>query len=319
MKTPSRTVSIFTLSALDVLAMATGTFVLLVVILMPYYRMTFDAGAETEGLRVAMSELHAETEAERRSAAGDMEAAGEAEAAAAAAEAEATRMLEAASRLRAKAAAQPPPPTESRKPETGDTRVVDALDLVFVVDASGSMGPTLKEMKLSLGGIVRVLEKLVPTLRVGFVAYRDHDVGSWVVDELTLTPTKTHLKSVIAYAANLRAAAIGGTTVTEALYEGLGRAVRMNFTPGAKHTIIVVGDAAAHPPEQGATLGLARAFAAAGPRRSVSTLFVSTRAYLRYGRGDREFFGALAQAGGGIFSDHRGELMESVLLSVLED
>lgn len=317
MRTPSRTVSIFTLSALDVLAMATGVFVLLVVMMMPYYRMTFDAGAEMDGLRVAMQELHAETEAERRTAAGDLEAAGEMEDAAAAAEAEAASLRKQAADLRARKP-KPPPPVDIPKKQTGDTQIVKALDLVFVIDASGSMGPVLKEMGLSLSGIARVLEKLVPSLRVGFVAYRDHDVGGWAVNEMPLTPTSTHLAAVVNYARSLRPATVGGSSVTEALYSGLERALRMPFRAGAKHTIIVVGDAAAHPSEQGRTLSLARAFAASGARKSVSALFVTTRAYLRFGRGDREFFARLAKAGGGVFSDHRGELLESVLLSVLE-
>ena len=45
MKRPNRSISIFSMSALDVLAMATGVFVLLLVMLMPYYRKTFDANA----------------------------------------------------------------------------------------------------------------------------------------------------------------------------------------------------------------------------------------------------------------------------------
>ena len=69
MRRPSRTVSIFTLSALDVLAMATGVFVLLVVMLMPYYRKTFDAGAEMEGLRLGISEMQAEIEVSESAAA----------------------------------------------------------------------------------------------------------------------------------------------------------------------------------------------------------------------------------------------------------
>ena len=56
MKRPNRTVSIFTLSALDVLAMSTGVFVLLVVLLMPFYRKTFDANAELARTRVSASE-----------------------------------------------------------------------------------------------------------------------------------------------------------------------------------------------------------------------------------------------------------------------
>ncbi len=38
MRRRSRETSIFNMSALDLLAMATGTFVLIVVILLPYYR-----------------------------------------------------------------------------------------------------------------------------------------------------------------------------------------------------------------------------------------------------------------------------------------
>lgn len=318
MKTPNRTVSIFTLSALDMLAMATGTFVLLVVIMMPYYRMSFDAGAEMDSLRVATSEKQAEIEAMRRAAAGDQEAAGKIAAEAAAAEAEAAAMREQAAALRARAA-KPPPPTQSPQRKSGDTRVIDALDLVFVVDASGSMGPTLKELRLSLGSIARVLEKLVPSLRVGFVAYRDRDVGTWVTQDFPLTPTRTRLRAVINFASNLRAATAGGSTVTEALYDGLKQATQMPFRAGARQAIVVIGDAAAHPAEQGPTLSLARAFAAAGPRRTISTLFVRTQAFIRFGHGDREFFAQLAKAGGGVFTDHRGELLESVLLSVLEE
>ena len=46
MRRRDRTISILTLSALDVLAMATGVFVLLLVMWVPYYRRTLDANAE---------------------------------------------------------------------------------------------------------------------------------------------------------------------------------------------------------------------------------------------------------------------------------
>ena len=39
----------------------------------------------------------------------------------------------------------------------------------------------------------------------------------------------------------------------------------------------------------------------------------------QFGDGDREFFEELARAGGGQFNDLRGALIESVLLSVLEE
>ena len=53
MRRPSRQLAIFTLSALDVLAMATGVFVLLLVMLMPYHRKVADAHASIEAARIA--------------------------------------------------------------------------------------------------------------------------------------------------------------------------------------------------------------------------------------------------------------------------
>ena len=72
MKAPRRQLSIFTMSALDVLAMSTGVFVLLVVLLMPYYRRVHDAHAELEAVRVA----EAETVSRVRTIAGRCDPAG---------------------------------------------------------------------------------------------------------------------------------------------------------------------------------------------------------------------------------------------------
>ena len=118
---------------------------------------------------------------------------------------------------------------------------------------------------------------------------------------------------------SLAPAPVGGTTVHEDLDLGLEEALRMQFRPTAKQTVIVIGDAAAHRPEQSYTLRIASQYADSGPRRAISTLFVPTRSYLLGGRGDREFFQDLARAGGGGFNQHSGQLIEGVLLSVLED
>ena len=53
MRRPNREISIFTLSALDVLAMSAGVFVLLLVMLMPYHRKVLDAHAALEAARIA--------------------------------------------------------------------------------------------------------------------------------------------------------------------------------------------------------------------------------------------------------------------------
>ena len=92
----------------------------------------------------------------------------------------------------------------------------------------------------------------------------------------------------------------------------------MNLRPEAKQTIIVMGDAAEHLGDQRRTLSRIRNFTLANEEnRNVSALFLTTPAYLRYGFRDREFFQAMASAGNGAFNDHSGQMVESVLLSVL--
>ena len=75
MKRRGRDIAIFTLSALDVLAMSTGVFVLLVVILMPYFRKNFDAEAQLLAVQVAAAEQQAEAEDILRGATADQAAA----------------------------------------------------------------------------------------------------------------------------------------------------------------------------------------------------------------------------------------------------
>jgi hypothetical protein len=53
--------------------------------------------------------------------------------------------------------------------------------------------------------------------------------------------------------------------------------------------------------------------------RSISTLFVTTPSSLLHGNNARGFFVALANAGGGSFTDHAGSMIEGVLLSVFVD
>ena len=97
MRRRNRELQIFTLSALDVLAMSTVVFVLILVMLMPYYRKTFDASAEIEAARVAQAETVARVRALEEAATLHR---GEASAA----EAEAAEVLAAAAALERAAA-----------------------------------------------------------------------------------------------------------------------------------------------------------------------------------------------------------------------
>jgi F0F1-type ATP synthase membrane subunit b/b' len=316
MRRPNREISIFTLSALDVLAMSAGVFVLLLVMLMPYHRKVLDAHAAIDAVRIAEAETiaHAQT----LEAQGTLHRA-EAEAA----EAEAAAVLEQAASLRQAAAERQLQARRSAalQEQEGDvtTPVVEAIDLIFVIDTTASMEPVLREVAHSLRGIVRILERLVPSVRIGIVAYRDRDTGLAPVTTLPPTPTDHRLAQIIGFVESLAASPVGSRTVEEDLYLGLTTAASLPLRPEAKQALIVVGDAAAHRHEQAQALFRAQTFVRGHANRRISTLFVTTPSSLLHGNDARSFFIALANAGGGDFNDHAGSMIEGVLLSVFVD
>ncbi len=324
MKRRNRDLVLFNLSALDVLATATGVFVLLTVLMMPYFRKTLEAHAELADVRASVEQLEAEVEGVRRATAEEAAAAAEISVEAQATEAAAAQRLAATKQLkqeaeRARSSADQDEQLVASLEQDYDKRIIEALDLVFVIDTTASMRPVIRDLSLSMSGIVRVLQRLVPSLRVAVVAYRDHDTGAgWTVRSLPPTPTSSSMAEVQAFVDWLKRAIRSSRTPREAVYAGLREALSLPLRPGAKQSIIVIGDAAPHRNEERRTLDLARRYVRSGSERSVSALFVDTPAYRLYGTGDRNFFAALARTGGGEFNAHSGGMIEGVLLSVLD-
>jgi len=311
MKRPNRTISIFSMSALDVLAMATGVFVLLLVMLMPYYRKTFDANAETEAVRVAAAATVAEVQSLEEIAARH-----EAEAAAAAARAVALNARTAALEQAARPIEPKPVAPEGPDPQR---QVIEAIDLVFVIDTTASMTPVIRELAVSIRSIVRILQRLVPSVRIGISAYKDRDTGLPPVITFPLTPTDPYLPRIVGFIESLDASPVGSRTLEEDVHLGLEAATLMRWRPDARQVLVVLGDAAAHAEYQNETFWRARDFVQDSELRSLSTLFVTTPSSLEAGQRARPYFQALAQAADGAFNDHAGSMIESVLLSVLAD
>jgi hypothetical protein len=310
MRRRNRTLSIFSLSALDVLAMATGVFVLLLVMLMPYYRKTFDANAEIEAVRVAAAASTAEVQALEETAARYRAEAG-------AAAAEAAELSARAAAL--EQAARPVAPPAARTGPDARQQVVEAIDLVFVIDTTASMTPVIRELAVSMRSIVRILQRLVPSVRIGIAAYKDRDTGLPPVITFPLTPTDPYLPRIVGFVESLDASPIGSRTIEEDVHLGLEAATLMRWRADARQMLVVVGDAAAHAEYRNETFWRARNFVQGNELRSLSTLFVTTPSSLQAGQRARPYFQALAQAGGGTFNDHTGSMTESVLLSVLVD
>lgn len=310
MKRPNREVSIFTLSALDVLAMATGVFVLLLVMLMPYYRKTFDAQAAIEAVRVSVAQTMTEVQPLEQIA---TEVGAEARALAA----EADRLEAAADALEEQIAKRPEKVEVKPTKADPENRVIEAIDLIFVIDTTASMTPVIRELAFSLRSIVRILERLVPSVRIGVAAYKDRDTGLAPVISLPLTTTTPHLPRIISFVESLNAAAVGSRTIEEDMHLGLESAMLMRLRPDARQALVVIGDAAVHKYLQEETLYRVRNFVNKNEERTVSSLFVTTPSSLSHGQRARPYFQQVARAGKGTFNDHTGSLIEGILLSVL--
>ncbi|KAK1940562.1 Alpha-protein kinase vwkA [Phytophthora citrophthora] len=117
-----------------------------------------------------------------------------------------------------------------------------ALDLVIVMDCTGSMDPWIREAKAAIFSIIHNIKKSHPraNIRVGFVAYRDFCDGKKRIQTLELTSDVAAVKQFIA-----SLEAIGGGDGPGDIPGGLEAALTMPFQAEAKR-IVVIGDAPCH-------------------------------------------------------------------------
>ena len=120
------------------------------------------------------------------------------------------------------------------------------LEMVFVLDTTGSMGGLLDGAKQRIWGIVNEVmqSESHPAVRIGLVAYRDRG-DAYVTQVLPLTNDLDHVYSALM---DYRAAGGGDTNedVRQALLHGVRRA---GWSPQSKHIaqiLFLVGDAPPH-------------------------------------------------------------------------
>ena len=124
--------------------------------------------------------------------------------------------------------------TQIRTPAAGR-----AVDVVFAVDTTGSMGGLIDGAKRTVWSIATHIRKTEPDaeLRIGLVAYRD--IGDeYVTRDFALT---SDLDAVFAELASYRAA--GGGDTPEDVGAGLYDALHMKWRRDAKKLVFLVGDA----------------------------------------------------------------------------
>jgi hypothetical protein len=121
---------------------------------------------------------------------------------------------------------------------------INSLDLAFVVDTTGSMGPFLQAAQRQMIAMIDAVSTAAAVhLRLGLVEYRDHPPQDQMVYRLkpfTDNLTKAQ-KSINALAAN------GGGDGPEAVFDGiLAACQKLEWRRHARRIAVLVGDAPPH-------------------------------------------------------------------------
>lgn len=146
------------------------------------------------------------------------------------------------------------------------------LDVVFCVDATGSMDWVIQEVKDRIEDISQIVRSLVPIARFGFVAYRDRDDPEFTTKVQPLTYSTAKLYRFLS-----QLKAKGGGDWFEALDAGLKDAIEQSgWRLGARKLIILVGDAPLREGQLDRVVRLVHQFGRSGG--TVSTLDVSDQA-----------------------------------------
>ncbi|MGK2913268.1 MAG: vWA domain-containing protein [Porticoccaceae bacterium] len=190
------------------------------------------------------------------------------------------------------------------------------LDVVFVVDSTGSMDWVLKEVRGRIVDIVDAIRLLVPISRFGVVVYRDVGSPEYVT---RIQPLTFSLSKLSGFLGSVKAE--GGGDLAEALDQGLRVAIEQGgWRMGAKKVIIIVGDAPPHDDTLRHLLATLKEFAAGGGE--VSTLDVSHDGnpavveasvgrkvnWVLYRNKPMLMFQQIAEAGGGVATTLEGEV-----------
>lgn len=141
----------------------------------------------------------------------------------------------------------------STNPETGMVRDRLAMDIVYVVDMTASMQPYINLTVEAIRDMARWVTKdsdLTQSIRFGLWGYRDSLMLPGI--EFTTKNFTPGLQDVSTFERTLNAvnvANVGSEDYPEDMFSGMDKAMReTQWTEGAMHVIVLIGDAPAHEP-----------------------------------------------------------------------
>ena len=289
MKINRREVNVFSMSALDLFASALGAFILVAVVLFPYFPNTGMAEADIEELNKSIDDATkqaAEFEQENSQLSLEIE--------------DLKKALEEAE-SDVKGIKLPP------------------LDLVIALDSTGSMGDAIKGLKNEMSDITKLFSRLSPDFAMGLIEFKDichppTSLRSLPLQKVTAgSAAKFPRFANDIYAGNRISNC--NNTGPENLYEALQLAVDMNWRSSSEsQVIVVVSDYGPYEDKIQSSLQLANSFGGRTEGSKISSVFVKTHASAE----GEAFLRRLAEAGQGTFTEGGGSMTAALLLALLD-
>jgi len=134
--------------------------------------------------------------------------------------------------------------SKSKKKIKGTKDVLGQLDVLFVIDATGSMEQYISEARKYAGEVaVKLAKDNELDIRFGVVAYRDHSPQdtSFVTSKSAGFGNAAQLQDALS-----KLNARGGGDRPEAVWDGVAEAIKFDWRKGADRTIYLIGDSPPH-------------------------------------------------------------------------
>ena len=278
MKTRSREVNVFSMSALDLFASALGAFILISIVLMPYF-LRLDPEE--------VAQLRKDLERTQDALEDTEQRLGQSQSENAQLQRELAALLDA---------------PKFQLPH---------LDVVMALDTTGSMRKEVKGLRAEIAQFAELMLKLSPSLGIGAIDFKDRCEGPGAIRQFPLRLMDTGaLSDLVAFTRTMSA---GGSNCNEDLPEDLARALDFAVASSWRaesetRIIVIITDQPAYPEQEAHALSTARGFAARGPRFNVSVV-------VRGSGGD--FLRKLADAGNGKYVGSGASFTVTMLLALV--
>lgn len=284
MKQRSREFNVFSISALDLFASALGAFILISIVLMPYFLNV--EPDEVNKLKRALAESQRQLQQSQ---------------------AKLRQSQTKAAQLQRKVQQL----VNSPKYQFPD------LDIVIALDTTGSMGREIASLRDEIVDLTRVLQRLTPSLGVGIVGFKDRCDRDSMIRRFPLQRVNSAtLPRLVNFTKTMARRGKCNRGAEEALAEALDASVAMPWRKESKaRVIVIVTDNPPYADMEAHALNAARGAASRNPPVKTSTVYRNTGKYSK--SSTPGYLRRLAEAGRGQYVPHGSAFFASILLALM--